>query len=471
MFSGADPEEHEEFIRVGMRYVLAGVNVLNGLTASLDAIPNLIGADRNNNWRWMANSIRELGDETVRTRFLLEVIVRDQRQFFERLRSSAIAQTGELSLRAARTTGRSRWDELVGEFDKLIELDQTQGVAYYGRGLALLASVAIDQVAIGQRSADAAKSFEKAMLCAEHSDPCLAVAAARLAISWNDLLREHCDGDVLLNWAVQHLPNSPEIAFSAGLRFGKPTFLKRALELDPTLASDPLWQGMPVANAPVRNLLREQDEVIGAAITAIGKASGYDGVPLVPQRSVRACVEGIHLLTELSSVIDVTCAAIGKSTGEERDLAERVKVGSAVVRELQRRTMISRSSLPTWRLVVGSAAVAIAVCISVGIVVVGVTGVLRVIYSAYEMIARAAILSLVAAVVTSLLVLFLRVRRNRIDELEKRVAEEEVFNSNRQLENLVYIRSSVVEEISSIAVRISILTSRSLEAYPVDVLT
>lgn len=450
----------------GMCYVAAGLDVLNEATSSIHAAIRGMDESAQEDARRMRTAIYDLADEVARTNFLLETVVENQRAVLEVLRSPLATQAAELLRRAAWAAERGLWPEAIGDYDKAIELDWTQSAAHYGRGLALLAQHGRDDAARG-RWIDAVGSLEKAARYAGQSEPSLAVSAIQLAVIWHDRLGDAAAGDKQLTWATQQLTRSPELAFSAALRFRAPVLLERALKLDPRLTADPVWQSLPVAEEVVKNLHLRQIAVQDAASAALSEAKPYGVAAVAASPPPKDCVRGFAALATLKSELDDAQAVVARPTAEEDELADRCGAGAARASVVRSRiTAADHKRMPWWRVIVAWLMLPLLAPMVVGGIVAGAVGGPAGFAAADSYLLPTFVIALVVAIVVVPIVVFLK--RSTVSGFHgarHRVIERGTSKIERQLADLRARREKVLCGVATATDRVSALITRSADAY------
>jgi hypothetical protein len=434
-------DEYRWRMSEGMRYLVAGLDTLSATTSSL------------------GGAVTELADEVGRTNFLLEVVASNQREIIEILITPLATKAAEVLRRAAWAAEKGFWAEAVQDYDKAIGLDWHQPTAHFGRGLALLAQAGPNHVMVRQWE-DAIGSFEKAARYGESLDPPLAVSAVQCTVACNDRLGRTRASDTLLTWATQHLAGSPEIAFSAALRFRAPILLKRALTLDPTLAADPAWQDLPVAEDIVHAVRQDQTEAIKTSATVLAKAKRYGTVPQASAAPVSGCPQGFEALSELAPKLAAARSAVSQPTDEEQELSNRVGGRNARTIRLQNKIITADQKKMTWRQLLGFGTVIVfLVPMIAGAIFAGMAGPER---------ADAALTPafVIALIVVPLLVILWRTSAKGFHNLQHKAITRYISQFEHQRTELASRRTTVLAEITQAADRIVQLTTRSADAYP-----
>lgn len=434
-------DEYRWRMSEGMRYLVAGLDTLSAATSSLGA------------------NISELADEAARTNFLLDVVASNQREIIELLRSPLATEAAEVLRRAAWATEQGFWAEAIQDYDKAIALDWHQPTAHFSRGLALLAQAGPNH-ATERQWEDAIGSFEKAARYGESLDPPLAVSAVQYAVACNDRLGRTGASDTLLTWATQHLTGSPEIAFSAALRFRAPILLERALTLDPTFAADPVWQDLPVAEDVVRAVRQDQTEAIKTSATVLTKARRYGTVPQASAASVSGCPQGFDALSELAPKLAAARSTVNQPTDEEQELSNRAGARNARTARLQNKITTADREKINWPQLLGSVTVVVLlVPMIAGAVVAGTAGPER---------ADATVIPafLIALIVVPLLFVVWRTSAKGLRTLQQTAVTRYRSQFEQQRTELASRRTSVLAEISEAASKVAQLTTRSANAYP-----
>jgi tetratricopeptide (TPR) repeat protein len=457
------PEEFRRETLRDLRYLVAGMDALNEAMHLLgDAIRDM---DHNAQRaaRETLDGLRTLSGQLDHTNYLLGALVVTQQEILRVLQAPLATEAAELQRRAVSAAGRGLWTEAINDYDRSIAINWDQPTAHLGRGLAILGKAGGSREAVASY-AEAAESFEKAARYAISSAPSLSVQGVQHAVVVNDHLGRQGKATEVLRWATQALPGSPEIAFSAALRFRSADLLQRAVRLDPTLAADLAWQSLPFAAAVVAALLTEQKAAIHTAIQAMADARQYGSVPQVRTGRVTGCLDALDTLRELSPKLLTVRGVVGQPSREERQLTDAMQADIGRMNQLNgKMSQIQRNKLP-WGTWLGGALLAAFITPSIA----GFVQAWRHGHEAADavLIPTFVVTLIVLGVALPLLVTMTRnVRINR-HQAGKRAAEERRETRQRQAGELATRRQTVVDKLTRTADAVTRLATRSPEAYP-----
>ncbi|MDQ7909429.1 hypothetical protein RB614_33390 [Phytohabitans sp. ZYX-F-186] len=462
MLFDVKPEEFRRETLRDLRYLAAGTDALREATHLLDDAIRDMDHNAQRAARETLEGLRTLSAQADHTNYLLGALIATQQDILNVLRSPRATEAAELQRRAVSAAGRGLWREAIGDFDKSIAINWDQPTAHLGRGLAIL-GMSGGRGSAGSH-AEAAESFEKAARYAVPAEPGLAVQAVQHAVVVNDHLGRRAKSDELLRWATEALPGSPEIAFSAALRFRSADLLRRAVRLDPTLAADAAWQALPFAAPVVTSVRAEQRSAIDAAVRAIAGARPYGSVPQVSPGRAAGILDGFDALRGLTPHLAGARQVVERPTADERRLTEAMGADSGRIHQLNGKVSSIRSKrIPLRGWLIGAAVVAfVAPCVA-GMIQAGRRG------------QEAADAVLLPAFVVTLVVLGVAVpllaavtRRLRVDahRAGMRAAEQRRGSRQREAGELTGRRQAALGELTRAADAVTRLTARSAEAYP-----
>jgi hypothetical protein len=309
MGAARETERYREDSLRELRYLVAGVDALRSSTATIAVH---VGAHLSE----VAVNLSALVDQMWQTNALLGAQVRIQQEMLDVLRSPSRTAATELLLRAGSAAERQLWPEAIRDYDRSIEQNWDQPEAHLGRGLALVGAAGVDG-RTSQVLTDAAESFERAFRYGEHVRPQTAVRAVQLAVAMRDRLGQIDRAEQLLRSAVERLGASPELAFSAGLRFRSVHLLDRAVTLAPALAGDPTWLQLPVAEPLVERLASAQNAAIEQGVAAL-RAAAKHGTGAVPSVVRTDPTSRFAALQEIDKRLEAASQVLSRPSADEQ---------------------------------------------------------------------------------------------------------------------------------------------------------
>lgn len=449
IMSASAAEMHRE-----MRYMVAGVQVMSDI-----AYENGRSTDRGfeSVTQGMQALLDTFHDGRRRSERLQQAILQTQLSMLEALRAPGATAAAELLQQAIKAAQLKLWDEAVADYKRSIDLVRLNPIVHLGLGLALTgkSSECQDPAEVQHRAADA---FQKAFRYAKVTDPPVAVAAVQYAVVTLTGLGCDDDANVLLRDAAEALPQSPEIAFSAALRFRAAGLLIRAVDLDPTLADDPSWQSLPFAAEAVTTLLRRQRAVIPPIEAAISASRQYGNVSQL-DAAFHTPIAGATFLRRMRRLLVEAAAAVNQTSPEER---ERLAAAAMAEKSMDGVSgkLNNGGELPgseNWRIAGGILAV-LGLC-SLGAAVFDGDA---------DLMVGAGIFLIPGVLVLAVPTIWQKMRQADNDELRKQIRsiQEEREGELAIAERLKAERGAVAAQVAAATAQLDERLSRSLEAYP-----
>jgi hypothetical protein len=338
----------ELHVRREMRYLVAGAEAITDITHSMSGATAEVSRRLNALSSGMDDLMDSVADGKARSQFLMSTLLRTQADVLVTLRAPAGTAAAELQERATSAARRQLWDEAVSDYALSIEKSWDQPGAHLGHGLATLGK-ASERRRSNTLLLTAADSFEKAYRYARVTEPALAVCGMQYAVVIREEAGQKDQADALLKDGVAKLPSSPELAFSAGLRFRDDGLLARAVLLDPSLAIDPAWQSLPFALSVVFDLQDRQRACITRVAAALTDARSYGPVAEVGDAArVRNCTDGYLALQNLAGVLDAAQPIVAAITDAERGHREAAAEEAAAITTKEQKIRDIRNRRKPW---------------------------------------------------------------------------------------------------------------------------
>jgi hypothetical protein len=445
-----------------MRYLVAGADAITDITHSMSGATAEVSRRLNALSSGMDDLMDSVADGKARSQFLMSTLLRTQADVLVGLRAPAGTAAAELQERATSAARRQLWDEAVSDYELSIEKSWDQPGAHLGHGLAILGK-ASERRRSNTLLLTAADSFEKAYRYARVTEPALAVCGMQYAVVIREEAGQKDQADALLKDGVAKLPASPELAFSAGLRFRDDGLLARAVLLDPSLAIDPAWQSLPFALSVVFDLQDRQRACITRVATALTDASSYGPVAEVSDATrVRNCTDGYLALQNLAGVLDAAQPIVAAITDAERGHQEAAAEEADAITAKEQKIRDIRNRRKPW--VSAGVGGFLTLCAAINLLRPG--GIMADDGSLLSLPALYLLAAVLIGTVIPAGILYYRREDTRLlrDEIAAHATREA---EHERADDLLTRRLEVLADVEQVRSDVDELLKRSPEAYPV----